>query len=594
MSEKHRSRSDETIGEDKKEIIGKFLKKGMQDAQVLAELNSKYKDTEVVKTLFDAYKVRQERLQRRALRLKNALVSHYSQLSLSELIKKAEKIKKKKKYTDDEFDAFMKMLLTDSRYAKESYHIPAGQMSATLGYYGPASFFGERLHVKTGEFDVLQEILQMGASTKILHDNVVIQSLQYTDCAPSSLMGKFDRNKHNAYSFIHPVLAALFIPKIKLVDEHMLIASIPNIIKSKYESIPITNQPEMELYIDINVDPNNELTQQDPPLVSLRNRAFAQLKLWENVINLRQGNYYYPKSGEFLMALDKCHSNIFDAPDLSYVRDEGMILRKLLGVFSMRPTIVSVAPYHSMQYGVSFGHEALMGIDNTMPFIKVSSIPIITIKLPDPNSEMSIDLRQSLNQLHWFSEHGKIMPKKFSILYSNNILMFYANRRTGTQFNTASLRYPQLMFSQGIPASFSNWQMINNSPVNYEQEFKINNDTFALRSVVFVETSAVHKGLIIGNSAGIRSDPNPERGEYERHCYLYDPQSASLFMQPQSEESGKYVLNDPVTEIEEFSITSGAMAETFEERARKSGTIYIYAKKTERGESITQIRGVSY
>ena len=89
MSEKHRSRSDETIGEDKKEIIGKFLKKGMQDAQVLAELNSKYKDTEVVKTLFDAYKVRQERLQRRALRLKNALVSHYSQLSLSELIKKA-------------------------------------------------------------------------------------------------------------------------------------------------------------------------------------------------------------------------------------------------------------------------------------------------------------------------------------------------------------------------------------------------------------------------------------------------------------------------------------------------------------------------
>ena len=61
----------------------------------------------------------------------------------------------------------------------------------------------------------------MHGQTKTLHQQVILQSLTYSDCGPEALLGTYDHKKDNSFSFIHPVLALLFLPRIKFIDHSL-------------------------------------------------------------------------------------------------------------------------------------------------------------------------------------------------------------------------------------------------------------------------------------------------------------------------------------------------------------------------------------
>jgi hypothetical protein len=569
-SDRNYTRNSKPSREGKGDLKG-LIHSGLDDYAVISKLRKEHpNDEDFVNKMFEAYKERMDFIRRKAGKFKTLIFSKYANLPLPQVLEKAKKFKRKYEFDDAEFNSFVNMVLSDKTFSANTLNLPTGSMSRTLGYNFDA-LVGDRLRVKNNEMDVLQEILRLHAETKALHSQIVIQSLTYVDCAPEALTGDFDRKKHNPYSYIHPVVAALFLPRIRYIDEHLLIANVANIVKCRHESKPIQTQPEFELYWDLITDPNEVacVTNKDAPMVDLRNRVILQTKLWESVLSLRQGNYYNQGLSDIMVALDNCNNNIFDAPDFAYVKDEGTILRRLLGAFSLRPTIVSVRPY----YGIAAGNYSM----NSMAMVQVTTIPIVTLRLPlnIQNKNVSIHLNEALEQLQWYVENKMIVPKSQSIVYSRDVLFFYANRRYQS-INFGSLNAPFNFTS--LPATVTGFETINTCNINYQSRINVGDDYFELRSVVLVERSHVNKDLIIGSTAAIVVPSDYSLGRIDKTYLLYDPQGAG----EQFEYGKQFVSNRPITTIPgmtPYHATSIGGVESFDRRAQSRGTIFVYVKE---------------
>jgi len=375
--------------------------------------------------------------------------------------------------------------------------------------------------------------------------------------------------KHNSFSFIHPVVAALFFPRIKYLDEHMLLASIANIVYCRYNGIPIRTQPEYELYWDLITDPNEIVcvSPKESSLVDLRNRVRLQVELWKLVRELREGRYYSDEFRSFNLALDNCKNNLFDAPDMSNIRDEGTVIRRLFSAFGLRPTIVSIS---SLTSGIMSGNYNL----GPMSLSQVTTIPIVNLRLPFNfrNRNTSVYLNEALEQPDWFVENKMIVPKVKSIIYSRDIIVFYASRRYQT-INFGRINAPYNF--NILPATHSALETINDVNVSYEPSIIIGDDRFHLRSVVFVERSLTNKDLIIGCSTGIVIRRDFLAGRTQPSYLLYNPQAAII----QFEDNGVYERNPPIVEIPGATpFNEGNAPESFQRRASSRGTIFIYVK----------------
>ena len=218
--------------EIKPEQYDDVIKKNVDDVQALRMFREKYGDAKLAEKVFDAYKDRKNLISKKANKFKLLLLSHpkYSMMALPTLISKAKKYAKKYNLNDAEFHAFFNLALSEKNYASNIYNIPTTPMSKTLGYSADLNY-GKMPAVSSNELDVLQDILRTENDNRILHEQVKIQTLVYQDCAPQAITGEYDRKKHNSLSFIHPVIAALFLPKIKYLDEHMLLASMQTFIR---------------------------------------------------------------------------------------------------------------------------------------------------------------------------------------------------------------------------------------------------------------------------------------------------------------------------------------------------------------------------
>jgi hypothetical protein len=554
----------------KTEQFEDIIKKNVDDIQALRMFRERYGDTKLVEKVFEAYKDRKDLITKKARKFKELLSSKYFNLSLPSLLEKARKYAKKYDLSDDEFSAFFNLAITDKSYASQNmYNQPITPMSKILGHTTEVAY--GKMPVPTNELDILQDILRIQMEMSVLHEQIKIQSLTYLDCAPQALTGTYDKHKQNSFSFIHPVIAALFFPRIKYLDEHMLLASIANIVYNRYHGIPIRTQPEYELYWDLITDPNEIacVSAQESSLADLRNRVRLQVELWKLVRELREGRYYSDEFRTFNLALDSCRTGLFDVPDMSNVRDEGTVLRRLFGAFSLRPTIVTIS---SLSSGFMTGQYNL----GQMAVSQVTTIPIVNLRLPYNFrcQTAGVYLNEALEQPDWFVENKMIVPKVKSIIYSRDIIVFYAPRRYQTvNFGRINAPYNFTV----LPATHSALETINEVNVNYESSIVVGSDRFNLRSVVFVERSMTNKDLIVGSSTGIVIRRDFALGRTQATYLLYNPQAA--IVQFEDPSTGAFVHNPPIVEIPGTTPFFNQDApESFQYRASRRGTIFVYVK----------------
>lgn len=562
---------------DEKVDVQSLIREGLNDdAQALTKLRDQYNDKDLVNKMFSEYEEKMDRIRRKARKFANAVITRYSHMGTKRIMEKARKLKKKYGFSDDEFQAFVNIALGDKAF-QNVYNVPNTPLSRTLGYTPETST--SKLQFKQNEQPMVQNILTLHGETSSLHMQVVVQSLLYRDCSAEALTGEYKSDKHNAYTHIPAVVAALFLPRIKYLDEHMLIASISNIIANKYNGIAIKTQPDYELFYDMITDPNEIAcsTNRDNAFIDIFNRAKVQVELWKLVKELRVGRYY-TDSTPFMLALEQCKSGIFDSPEMIYVRDEGSLLRKLMGVFSLRPTIVSIMPLTASS-GITVNYPL-----SSLSLQQVTTIPIINLRIPlmQKGANIRINIDEGLEQADSYVENKMIVTKMKSVIYSRDLVIFYVNRRF-QNVNFARLVAPYSFNT--LPTTLTGFETLNETIVNYKNAINIGDEFFTLRSAVMVEKTSIlnkdslvgqdiyGKELIIGTTAGIVIPQDPTNGIFESTCLIYDPVGASQ----------KYDFNDqlvtraPITEVQEATMYGGEI-ESFSDRLQKRGTIFVYVK----------------
>jgi len=339
---------------------------------------------------------------------------------------------------------------------------------------------------------------------------------------------------------------------------------------------------EFELAFDIAFDPNAlEYFKDDSPIDNILKRFRCQVELYKTVLNLRQGRYYSTDydandgiSG-FLRIINSYDWTFFDSPDLFHVQDEGTVLRKLLAVFSCRPTFTQLSSF-TQRYGMGF--TPITGLSKTV-FI---NIPIVNIKLPIDlvgNQVHAISLARALTQTDYFIEHKIVVPKNKSVIFSNQVAFFYANRRYPTvNFNSVSMT----MRCVSLPVSFINQTTINTSIIHFDNRFRIGRDWFDLRAVILLQRPPITGvNVATGCSAAIVLDQNSPSNLFHGHStgYIhYNPSIASIQYLDGNQPSGQsqYIANSPITYIDEMTRDPSRIG--FRTEAQERGTIFFYVK----------------
>jgi hypothetical protein len=560
-------------GSSVEDEVQKLLKKSDKKitSQDFMRLRSQYKDEDLVNKIQNAYVEKQGSITKRAKKFANLIRQKYSssQTPFHMLLDKAYKYKIKYSLSDAEFAEFQRIFEQELVGLKSNdVVLPATNLMKVLGgvtldYHGFAGKLNDT------DFKYLQEIMKLHASSRSLHAQVLLQSMQYRDCDIEALTGAYNRDLHNVGEHIHPVVAALFLPKFPIVENFFLFSNIAGIVKCRYNGEPLASRPDYELFYALTTDPNDVVCDNRSPVLDLLNRAQLQTQLWNSVLHLRNGQYYNNSFKDFIGSVDMCRLNKQDSPDLVYGRFDGVILKRLLSAFSFRPTVVATTP--SLINTVSINPYLM----NIRP--QVTSVPMINMRIPPKITDDSpLDLENALEQNQLFLEGGAIVPKNTSLIWSRNIVVFYVDRRAH------SIKYNDQMnaFSMNsLPAPIAGLERLNDRVVNFNTSMMIKEELYELRSIVFSELNILNQkpqNLVIGTSAIVRIPGSIHQASVEEF-YCYDPYGPVV-----SKHSATGAHTRPVTGVFwEHELDDLNVLKTGQTR----GSIFIYASSNDGTEA---------
>ena len=480
--------------------VARLLKKnkGVFDSTEFIKLRNKYDNQELVEKIQTAYMEAYSRTVRRAKKFAHYIREKYANSGqpYSALLEKARAFKNKAGLSDVEFDEFKRIYEADLAGNNTSDNIlPSTLMMKTLGAL-PTGLTTAKMNVSPQDSGEMEHILKDHAMNRPLHAQVLLQSIQYGDCDVEAINGEYNKLVNmKPGEHIHPVIAALFLPKFQYIDETFLHSNIGGIVKSRYNDEALISKSDYELFYHMTMDPNDVVCSTKSPISDLKQRATVQHQLLNSVLNLRNGQYYNESFREFITAVDTCKLNKHDNPDLIYGRYDGTIMKRLLAAFSFRPTVVTtfsqMLTYPQNPYNV-----------NNTP--QVMSIQMINMKLPAQFTDdgVTIDLDNALTQTQYFIEGGYIVPKRTEIIYSRGVLIFYIDRRA----NVMKIPGTRPLNFNAFPTALAGFERLNNRQINFSNNKKIRDDDYVLRSVVLseVNSSTDAANVVIGSSTIIK------------------------------------------------------------------------------------------
>jgi len=535
---------------------------GKISQQEFQNLRTKFGNEELVDKIQRAFIEKHNDISKRAKKFATLIREKYSnsQFPFHVLLEKAIKYKVKHELSDDEFVEFQRIYENELVGLKSpEVFTPNTNIMKVLGNVNVnlQGFVGK---LTDNDYKVLQDILKLHATTKPLHSQVLLQSMQYQDCGIEALTGGYDRNIHNASNHVHPVIAALFLPKIDLVETHFLHSNIANIVKTRYNNENFSSVADLELFYSLTRDPNDIVCDVKSTLTDLHNRALLQNQLWNAVLSLRNGQYYNSSFREFISTVDICRLNRHDTPDLIYGRYDGTILKRLLAAFSFRPTVVATMPI----YQIFSTNPYQQNIKPTVTYV-----PMINLKLgPAINDNQPVKLDDALSQQQYFLENGNIVQKHTSLIYSRGVLIFFVDRRANI-INTINTMNPVAILN--FPTAVSGFERLNDREVDAKDTILLRDDIYKLRSVVLSEVNnkATESNLIIGSSAVFMIHPDYSKNINIPQYFQYDPYGVV----------GPQMLNDQILKNNPMFQIDGASTvneNNFKDMTRKRGIIFIY------------------
>uniref|UniRef100_A0A6C0HVW6 Uncharacterized protein n=1 Tax=viral metagenome TaxID=1070528 RepID=A0A6C0HVW6_9ZZZZ len=555
------------------------LQNKSQFTNTLLSLRQRYRDEDLVNKIQDVFMQKHSQIVKSAKKFAMAVRNKYSSQNVPfhQLLMKARAHAKKHHLSEAEFSEFQRIYEQElAGTGSGEVVIPMTSIMKVLGNItnGSDAFFNSN----EADSRNLQEIIRLNEMSRPLHAQVLLQAIQYAVPDNATLAGmNFDKNINNPADHVHPVVAALFLPKFKTIDEHFLYSNMSGIIKCRYNQQPLTTRPDYELFYNLVTDPNDVVCDIRTPVADLLHRCNLQNQLWNSVLHLRNGQIYNPSLREFTASVDVCRLNKYDNPDFVYGRHDGTILKRLFSAFSFRPTIVATIPVANL-----FAYNPYS--QSVRP--TVTSIPMINVRLSNFGAVASAavatasgttttgrNLLSTLTQTNKFLEGNSIVDRHTQVMYSREVIIFYIDRRSHA-YNISNT----ITNMARLPTSVAGFERINKEAINteiltggnasIEEKLTIGSSEYYLTSaIVAVTDKDIEKGseLVIGSEAIIFTHTVP----------LATPATASI-NKYQLGTVHKYspgtVIKKNVIKVFDSNMTSRAALELI----NTTGTILIY------------------
>lgn len=546
-----------------KNMPNKFVNEllGKDDYTAYHAISNSTKDSREVDRLFTQFKEQNQLIHDKAMKFKQIMATKYGQrnMTASDFVKKAKKYAKKANLSDAVFETFIKMVISEKN--NTLYSMPYNEMSKTFNYVSP-SIYGGKLTYSDKDMQHIQDILKIYRENYILYSHICLQTENYKEDDYHTVNASFDNTKHSRFTYIHPIIVALFYPKIESFEHIMLKSNIARLVKMKYEGAIRMYEPDVSLMLNMIHDPNvvNCVERSQSPLADLKARAIVQVKLWEVVLQMRQGKFYTSSMDELMAALTKCTNGAFDMPDLLLVRDEGTIMKRLLQAFSYRPTYVSFMPQVNWPITNQFAVEP-----STLAPYQLTPLQMVTFRLPNVANknqlaEFNITEHLSQPQLQWHYINKTPTLVRYNFIHSRDVLIIYIPRRYNTSINVVPFNTTENFIKfQTLSANISGIESLNNAEVSFDNTIELANDMFSMRSIVFLDTG-VEKTI-----TGVRTAILEKDDMSFANCVIYDPVEATKGSETKVFNAYNYHSNN-------------ANDDGVEDTARTHGTLFLYTK----------------
>jgi hypothetical protein len=569
------------------DTFSSYLK--MSYDQLYATLKSQKKSSDDIDKTIDKVKETKTKIERVVKKFRSKVEQKYGHLSEPELIRKGLSHAGKYGLNDTEKEVFVHQVLQGTNMDSFTYE---GELrySPMSRFLGLDNYAGQILNIQPKDQAKLNELVVLYNSTKHLFNDIKNQTYTYRDCAPEAITGKYNAEKHNVSIFIHPLLALLYLPQVEALEKRTLRTNIARMViqrapmvankVSLHENVlPGELEGEFELAFAVAHDPNsiNQFSNESP-IGNLTKRFKCQVELWKSVLNLRQGRYYSTGYDEndgitgFVKTLSTYDWTHFDGPDNMNIQDEGNLLKKFLSVFSIRPSFTQISSYVQR---VSMGYTNVSGLARTT-FV---NLPVINIRLPTSvtgNNNSVVHLDNALQQTDLFIENKVLVPKNKSVIYSQDMIFFYADRKSRTvNFANVNMGFRNI----ALAPSFIGATTLNSTQLLFADRPRIGKEMFKLRGVLVLQTPPTGADIVTGCSASIVVPADLNRGEPNDQYLSYNPSVASIKFQSSQSVNGdnQYVSNNPICWIPEYKSSDDKPG--FKDTAYSRGCVFFYVKE---------------
>jgi len=437
-----------------------YLKSGLGSEQVISYLRKQGKSEDEITKFIEKYKDARRRISKLISKFVQKIRIKYGQLDTNELMMKGLKFATKHGFTPAEREAFIRYV---TKGTTEGQYLPFSDTEYTDMYkFLGFTEGGPSIMVKPTDQSSLNEIASQYEKSLVLFSAIKNNVVTYDDCVPAVIFNaQFEpinnKMKYNTNVFIHPVIFALFLTKIPILTRRMLLSNIGRMVIARTQQyfltrsdkrhiqLDMTNISNCELYadnelaFDIAKDPNSlNYLSEETPMVNLLKRYNVQIELWKNVLNLRNGRLF-SKSDSLMsddgitglqQSLKNYDSVSYDSPHLNNMQDEGTFLRRLLAVFSFRPTLAAYSNMPTNFAGAAFTNVPALGTTRyvTIPIVNLW-LNMYDVSAGALAATGPINLQAAFTQNDYVLENNAIVRKAKRVVWSDNIMFFYIYRR---------------------------------------------------------------------------------------------------------------------------------------------------------------------
>jgi hypothetical protein len=535
--------------------VSELIKKGADKAS-MNEVRRKFGDDKIFDMVQEAYFEKLASIRKRSIKFTKLIERKYGMYGhpLHIILNKALKYKKKYNLSEEEFELFrqyyQKTMNMRNNASKYDVLVPNTNMAKV---FGDDPYTNNKIHVSDGDHRLVKDILALYDMNRALWQQVTLQSITYeskemidrTFGAPGAFTS--DPKTTNFSSFIHPVIAAMFLPKIARFDEYFLFTNLAYILRCKYLGEPISTFHSYLMLYNLVTDPTDVVCNADSPLKDILNRVMLQVTLWKNVLRLRHGGVYDTHNSfaaaDLMAHIDNCKLSTYDAPDLLMIGDENVVIRRLLSALAFRCATVFSTPTTIPLFNPNGQNPNMQVSALNIPinFTQVTKVPMIYIRLPPVGlptptgtNVSELYVQDALSTVQPIMYNGKLESRMMSVVGNDGVLIVSIPRRTYRPISGNIYNLPQVFNMSNMPNHAFGLETLNTKAV-YTNMFL----TFANMNVKTNDKNHTDKLFIKSVVSLKQKDDNTNKFIYGSKTYIFNYENTG--------NVGSINVYDPIT-----------------------------------------------